>query len=75
MEINEKLTMYQGVKKAAKGNKTTAVYYQGRKISYKQFIKKVDAMADIMQNRFNVKQGDCVLLAQPNRGLNLFLCS
>ena len=66
MEINEKLTMYQGVKKAAKGNKTTAVYYQGRKISYKQFIKKVDAMADIMQNRFNVKQGDCVLLAQPN---------
>ena len=67
MEINEKLTMYQAVKKAAKENKnTTAVFYQGKKINYRQFMRKVDRMADILQNRFNVKKGDIVLLAQPN---------
>lgn len=67
MAINETLTMYQAVKKAAQGNGlTTAVYYQGRKINYNSFIRKVDRMADILANDFNVKKGDCVLLAQPN---------
>lgn len=67
MDFNEKLSMYQAVKKAGQGNgKTTAIYYQGRKINFKSFIKKVDRMADILTHRFNVQKGDCVLLAQPN---------
>ena len=38
MEINEKLSMYQAVKEAAKRNgNCTAVFYQGRKINYKQW--------------------------------------
>lgn len=67
MEINEKLTMYQAVLEAAKKReKQTAVFYQGKKISFKKFIKEVDRMADILVSDYGIKKGDCVLLAQPN---------
>ena len=61
------LSMYQAVQEAAsKNEKSTAVYYQGKKISYRKFMKEVDRMADILVHDFDVKKGDCVLLAQPN---------
>ena len=68
MELNnDNMTMYQAVKEAAlEVPKNTAVYYQGKKISFKKFIKLVDRMADICQNRLGIEAGDTVLLAQPN---------
>ena len=67
MEINMELSMYQAVQKAANENpKSVAVFYQGKKIRFKKFMKEVDRMADILVSDFNVKKGDCVILAQPN---------
>ncbi len=43
-----------------------AVYYQGTKISYKRFGKLIDRMADVLANRLNIKEGDVILIAQPN---------
>lgn len=64
---NNNMTMYQAVRLAAEEAKNcTAVYYQGTKIKYSKFIKLVDRMADICQNRLGIKAGDTVLLAQPN---------
>lgn len=67
MEINLEHSMYSAVQEAsAKNEKQIAVFYQGRKINFKKFMKEVDRMADILVNDFNVKKNDCVLLAQPN---------
>ena len=43
-----------------------AVYYQGKKISYRHFDKLINKMADVLVNRLNVKRGDVLLIAQPN---------
>ena len=67
MEINMDFTMYQAVADIAKKHeKNPAVYYQGKKINFKKFIKEVNRMADILVHDFNIQKGDCVLLAQPN---------
>ncbi len=63
----EKLSMYQAVKLSAeKTPNNLAVYYQGKKIKYSAFIKRVDRMADILSNVLHIKQNDVVLVAQPN---------
>ena len=42
MECNDK-TMYQALKEAALDfPHGTAIYYQGRKISYRSFLKKIE---------------------------------
>lgn len=67
MELNNNMTMYQAVKKASlEVPRNTAVYYQGRKISFKKFIKLVDRMADVCYNTLGIRAGDTVLLAEPN---------
>ena len=43
-----------------------AVYYQGKKLSFKKLLKLVDRMSDILVNRLQVKKGDVLLIAQPN---------
>ena len=43
-----------------------AVYYQGKKLSYKRFSQLVDRTADILVNRLGIKQNDVILIAQPN---------
>ena len=51
-----------------------AVYYNGRKISYRKLDKLIDRTADILVNRLGIKAGDKLLIAQPNIPdvLNLF---
>ena len=43
-----------------------AVYYQGKKLSYKKFDKLINRMSDILVNRLDIKKGDVLLIAQPN---------
>ena len=63
----EGLSLYEAVAKASKKySKLLAVYYQGKKIKYPKFLKRVDRMADILTNRIGIKQNDVVLVAQPN---------
>lgn len=65
MECN--ITMYEAVRRASlEVPNNTAVYYQGTKISFRKFIRRVDRMADILYNRLEIRAGDTVLLAQPN---------
>ena len=65
MECN--ITMYEAVRRASlEASKCTAVYYQGTKISFKKFIKLIDRMADILYNRLGIREGDTILLAEPN---------
>ena len=64
--MNEK-TMYQRLKEMAlEKPHYAAVYYQGKKISYKKFLKMVDDMANILQYRLGIEENDIVLVAQPN---------
>ena len=66
MESNDK-TMYQALKEAALDfPHGTAIYYQGRKISYRRFLKEIDKTADKLQYGLGVKEGDVILLSQPN---------
>ena len=65
MECN--ITMYEAVRRASlEASKCTAVYYQGTKISFKKFIKLIDRMADTLYNRLGIREGDTILLAEPN---------
>ena len=67
METNNDKTMYQALKEAALDfPRGTAIYYQGKKISYRSFLKKIDKMAAKLQYDLGIKQGDVILLAQPN---------
>ena len=60
-------TMYEAVMDAVNDfPRGTAIYYQGKKISYSRFAKRIDRMADILSNKLNVKKGDVILIAQPN---------
>ena len=43
-----------------------AVYYKGKKLSFKRFGRLVDRMSDILVNRLDVKRGDVLLISQPN---------
>ena len=61
------LTMYQALKEAAhKYPKDLALYYQGKKISFKTLLKRVDMTADILYHRLNVRENDVIVIAQPN---------
>ena len=61
MESNDK-TMYQALKEAALDfPHGTAIYYQGRKISYRRFLKEIDKTADKLQYGLGVKEGDVIL--------------
>ena len=59
--------MYKKLLETAKEKPNyAAIYYQGKKISYKKFIKMVDDMANILEYRLGIKENDVVLVAQPN---------
>lgn len=63
----ENLSLYETVSLAAKRFPNyQAVYYQRKKIKYSAFIKRIDRMADILYNVFNIREGDVILVAQPN---------
>ena len=61
------LTMYQAlVESANKYPNDLALFYQGKKISFKSLLKRVDLMADILYNRLGIKEDDVVMISQPN---------
>ena len=61
------LTMYQALKEAAnKYPSDLALYYQGRKISFRTLLKRVDMTADILYHRLGVREKDVIVIAQPN---------
>ena len=63
----EELSLYGSVKQQIeKLPHNTAIYYQGRKIKFRKFGKLLDRTADILQNRLGIKEGDVILVAQPN---------
>ena len=61
------LTMYAAFKEAAKRTPNNlAVYYEGKRISFKALLKRIDECADILYNRLGVRQNDIIVIAQPN---------
>ena len=63
----ENMTMYQAVKQAAlEYPKGVAIHYRGTNISYKKFLKKIDATADAFYNILGIRENDTVLVSQPN---------
>ena len=61
------LTMYAAFKEAAKRTPNNlAVYYEGKRISFKALLKRIDECADILYNRLGVRQNDVIVIAQPN---------
>ena len=61
------LTMYEAFKETAKMYpKDTALYYEGKKISFETLLRRIDETADILFNSLNIKENDVVLIAQPN---------
>lgn len=63
----EELSLYEVIEERAKTDpKLKALYYQGRTISYKRFLKLIDKQADILYHVLGVRKGDVVLIAQPN---------
>ena len=65
--MNNDLTMYQAFHKAASSYpRDLALYYEGKKISFKSLLKRIDETADILYHRLNVRENDVVVISQPN---------
>ena len=63
----QNLSIYEKLEEAIKDfPHGLAIYYQGKKISYRKLEKRINRTADILANRLNVKKGDVLLIAQPN---------
>ena len=61
------LTMYGALKeKALKFPHDLALFYEGKKISFKTLLKRIDKTADILYNELGVRQNDVIVIAQPN---------
>lgn len=63
----EKLTLYGTVKASAERQPhSVAIYYKGKKISYRKYLKLVDETADILVEQMGIEKGDVVMVSQPN---------
>ena len=61
------LTLYEVVEQRAKTDPNLkALYYQGKKISYRKFLKLIDKAADVLYYELGIRKGDVILIAQPN---------
>ena len=61
------LSCYEKLKEAINAYPNgLAIYYQGKKISFRRFGKLVNNMADVLVNRLHVQRNDVLLIAQPN---------
>ena len=61
------LTMYQAlVDSANKYPNDLALYYQGKKISFKALLKRVNDTADILHHVLGIIENDVILISQPN---------
>ncbi len=60
-------TLFEAVeKKLLERPNATAIYYKGKKISGKSFLKRIDNAASLLVNKYHIKKGDVILIAQPN---------
>ena len=60
-------SMYEVIKQVAnKYPRDLALYYEGKKITFKTLLKRIDRMADILHNRLKVNKGDVIVISQPN---------
>ncbi|NLB48508.1 MAG: acyl--CoA ligase [Erysipelotrichia bacterium] len=65
--MDSQLTMYGALKVAASQNpRDLALYYEGKKLSFKTLMTKIDEMADILYHRLEIRKNDVVMIAQPN---------
>ena len=61
------LTQYAAYKEAAKRTPNQlAIYYEGKRITFKALLKRIDKMADILYNVLGVRKNDVIVIAQPN---------
>lgn len=61
------LTLYEHFKDTASQYPfKPAIFYKGTKISYSKMVRLIDRRAAVFQNTLGVKEGDVVLVAQPN---------
>ena len=61
------LTQYAAYKEAAKRTPNQlAIYYEGKRITFKALLKRIDRMADILYNVLGVRKNDVIVIAQPN---------
>ena len=61
------LTLYQAFAKATiSAGDLTALYYFRNKISFDKLMDKVDKWSKILQNNYDIKKGDVVLVSLPN---------
>lgn len=44
----------------------TAIYFQGKKISFTKFDRLIDKTADVLVNVLGIKQNDVIMVSQPN---------
>ena len=74
METRKDLTLYQAFKQAAdKVPDETAIFYFDNKISFSKLDQYINRWGSILQNDFNIKKGDSVLIALPNIPQTLIL--
>ena len=63
----DNITMYQALKEAAqKTPHDLALYYEGKKISFKALLKRIDQTAAILYHGLGVRENDVIVIAQPN---------
>ncbi len=63
----EKYTLYENVKYTCESlPRNVAIYYQGKKISFRKFSNMIDDMADLLHSTCHINKDDVVLVALPN---------
>ena len=64
---SKNLTLYKAIENAAKSvPNDVAIYYFNTKITFAKLLSLIDIWASILQNDFNIKKGDSVIIALPN---------
>ena len=67
MERFNNKSMYQMIKEMATSHpRVTAMYYQGRTFSFRQFLKLIDECASYLEHKLSIHEKDVITIAQPN---------
>ncbi len=70
----ENLSLYEAFLVGASRNpKATAIYYEGKRISFTKLDEYICKYAAILKNNLGIKKGDVVLVAQPNIPTSIIL--
>ena len=61
------LTMYEAIVASAKRYPNDlALYYQGKKITFRELLSRINKMANVLHYRLGINENDVVLISQPN---------